>query len=560
MGHSKPANSRKGLGNRRPGKNHAPKPARATQVAPLTTVARPPSPSTPDVSQDTPRFSELQGKNLLHPTILETLTDDLHFDHMMPVQAATLEILLQGKDCLAQAKTGTGKTLAFLLPAIQTIMKNRTSSRLSALVLCPTRELALQTAVEAQKVLGRLPQIKVATAIGGTNKNKESTILHGGCDILVATPGRLLDHLSEESIVDLFDGLQTLVLDEADRMVDMGFLPDMKKILSYLPKLPRHTMLFSATIDDQLRNVGRVFLNSEYQFVSTIPKGEANTHERVDQYLVSVPGFVDHAPALTSAVKSELSQSKPFKAIVFATTAAQADFYGQLLGSIDGLPQQFVLHSRLSQSRRTNITSEFRQATNAICVATDVIARGMDFPAVTHVFQVGVPMDRETYIHRLGRTARAGAEGRGILILSMVEKVFLRQLKNISVKDYPIEVDLQDAQSALAKVDPEIKRKVYQAWLGYHKSFIRSFGWSAEELVGEANKLALEGLGCAEVPGMYKKTINMMGLKGVRGLVVLPNAPGSNNPGQRGGGEGRLKGRAPGRDSSNVRRSHRTVE
>jgi len=471
---------------------------------------------------------------------------------MTPVQATTLELLLAGKDCLAQAKTGTGKTLAFLLPAIQTILKNRSSSRISALVLCPTRELALQIAVEAQKVLGRLPQIKVATSIGGTNKNTESKRLHNGCDILVATPGRLLDHLGDESMVDLLNATETLVLDEADRMVDMGFLPDMKKILSYLPKRPRHTMLFSATIDDQLRNVARLFLNSDYEFVSTIPKGEANTHERVDQYLVTVPGPIEHAPALISVVKSEFAQSKPFKAIIFAPTAAQVDFYAEVLASIDGLPELFALHSRQAQGKRTSTTNQFRQATNAICVATDVIARGMDFPAVTHVFQVGMPSDRETYIHRLGRTARAGAEGRGILVLSTAEKVFLRQLKNIKVENYPTELEwsAQDIQPALAVMEPRIKEKAYQAWLGYHKTFAKTLGWSREELVVEANKLALEGLGCPEVPGLTKKTIGNMGMKGVRGLVVVPNPPGSNDPARRGGGEGRLRGRAPGLASS----------
>jgi ATP-dependent RNA helicase MSS116 len=550
MAPGKPAPSRKGHGNRRPGKNHAFKPPRPQQVAPLSIPASPLRPLTPDVPQDTPRFAELEGQNLLDPTILRTLTDDLHFDHMMPVQAATLHLLLEGKDCLAQAKTGTGKTLAFLLPAIQTILKNRTS-RLSTLVLCPTRELALQIAAEAQKVLLRLPRCKVATSIGGTNKNVELKRILDGCDILVATPGRLLDHLSEESVQQTLGGLQTLVLDEADRMVDMGFLPDMKRILSYLPKLPRHTMLFSATIDDQLTNVARLFLNSDYEYISTIPEGEANTHERVDQYLVLTPGFVEHAPALISVVNTEFAKSKPFKAIIFAPTAAQADFYGQVLASTDGLPEISVLHSRMSQGRRTKTTTDFRQATNAICVATDVIARGMDFPAVTHVFQVGIPSDRETYIHRLGRTARAGAEGRGILVLSTAEKVFLRQLKEIRVKDYPTEVqyNVQDVQSALAKVDPETKSKVYQAWLGYHKTFMKLLGWSTEELIGEANKFALAGLGCAEVPGLYKRTIGKMGLKGVRGLVVLPNPPGSNDPGRRGGGGGgRLQGRAPGRD------------
>ncbi|KAK4937157.1 hypothetical protein LTR10_022136 [Elasticomyces elasticus] len=497
-----------------------------------------------EVPKDTPRFSDLQGKNLLDPTVLLTLTDDLKFDHMMPVQAATLEYLLSGADCLAQAKTGTGKTLAFLLPAIQTILK-RDSLRMSALILCPTRELALQIAAEAMKVVQRLPGCKIATSIGGTNKNAEATTILRGCSILVATPGRLLDHLSDGRMQAGLGSLQTLVLDEADRMVDMGFLPDIKRILSYLPKLPRQSMLFSATIDDQVKNVAHLFLNKDYEFISTIPAGEANTHERVDQYLVSTPSMVDHAPAMVSVVEAECATTKSFKAIVFAPTAAHADFYGEVLASIGSLPKVSVLHSRMSQPKRTRTTQDFRQATNGICVATDVIARGMDFPGVSHVFQVGLPADKETYIHRLGRTARAGAEGRGILVLSEPEKAFLYQLKGIKIQDYPstLQYKTEDIEPALA--DLQTKQKVYQAWLGYYKGFLKMLKWSSADLVREANRFALDGLDCPEVPALEKSTISKMGLKGVPGLVVSANKPGSNNPHRRGGGEGRLQGRAP---------------
>ncbi|KAI1612107.1 DEAD box RNA helicase hela [Exophiala viscosa] len=503
-------------------------------------------PPTIEVPKDTPRFADLQGKNLLDPTVLHTLTNDLKFDHMMPVQAATLEYLLSGADVLAQAKTGTGKTLAFLLPAIQTILK-RNEPRLSALILCPTRELALQIAAEAMKVLQRLPGCKVATSIGGTNKNVEATNILRGCSILVATPGRLLDHLSDERVQSTLSSLRTLVLDEADRMLDMGFLPDIKKILSYLPKTARQSMLFSATIDDQVKNVAHLFLNKGYEFISTIQEGEANTHERVDQYLVLTPNMIEHAPAMVSVVEAECATTKSFKAIVFAPTAAHADFYAEVLASIGTLPKVSVLHSRMTQPKRTRTTQEFRQATNAICVATDVIARGMDFPNVSHVFQVGLPSDKETYVHRLGRTARAGAEGRGILVLGEAEKGFLNQLKGIKIQDYPssLQYKIEDIEPALA--DLQTKPRVYQAWLGYYKTFLKVLKWSPADLVREANRFALEGLDCPEVPALEKSTISKMGLKGVPGLVVSANKPGSNNPHRRGGGEGRLQGRAPGR-------------
>ncbi len=498
-----------------------------------------------EIPQDTPRFADLRGKNLLNATIIDTLTNDLRFDHMMPVQSATLEYLLQGKDCLAQAKTGTGKTLAFLLPAVDTILKN-SRRRLSALVLCPTRELALQIATEAKKVVQRFPQLKIATAIGGTNKDREEKVILGGCDILVATPGRLLDHLGEEEVRRTMGSLQTLVLDEADRMLDMGFLPDIKRILTFLPtQLPRQSMLFSATIDDQVQKVAHLFLKNDYEFISTIPKGEAGTHERVDQYLVLASSMSNLAPAAVSVIEAELASSQTFKAIVFAPTAAQVDFYGHILGSVGNLPKVSVLHSRMTQSKRTRTTDDFRKANDGICVATDVIARGMDFPGVTHVFQVGLPADKETYIHRLGRTARAGAEGRGILVLSDLEKGFLHQLKGIKVQEYPspLTYSIEDIEPALAGL--ENKGKVYQAWLGYYKTYMKQLRLSTADLVGEANRFALEGLDCPEVPALEKSTIGKMGLKGVAGLRVAPNAAGSNDPHRRGGGEGRTQGRGP---------------
>lgn len=502
----------------------------------------PPPPPTIEIPKDTPRFEDLRGKNLVNSTILDTLTYDLQFDHMMPVQAATLEYLLQGKDCLAQAKTGTGKTMAFLLPAVDTILKNRTR-RLSTLIICPTRELALQIAAEAKKLLQRFPQCKVACSIGGTNKTVEAKAILKGCDILVATPGRLLDHLSDEEIQHRLDSLQVLVLDEADRMLDMGFLPDIKKILKYLPNLPRQSMLFSATIDDQVKNVAHLFLKPGYEHISTIPEGEANTHERVNQYLVTTPSIIQHAPAMAAVIESELTTTNLFKAIVFAPTAAHADFYAHILSAVGSLPKVSVLHSRMSQTKRTRTTEEFRQAASAICVATDVIARGMDFPGVSHVFQVGLPSDKESYIHRLGRTARADAEGRGILVLSEVEKSFLYQLKNIKIQDYPsaLRYSNEDIEPALA--DLEGKTRIYQAWLGYYKTHMKTLRWSAVDLVKAANQFALEGLDCPEVPALEKSTIGKMGLKGVPGLVAVPNAPGSNNPRRRGGGEGRGQGR-----------------
>lgn len=522
--------------------------------SPFSTVSTPPL-STP-VPDDTPRFADLGSQNIIHPILLQTITQDLKFDHMMPVQAATLHELLQNKiDCLAQARTGTGKTVSFLLPAIQNMISSQRprSAGISMLVLSPTRELAMQIAKEADSLLQRFPQYRVQFAIGGTNKNSEEKAILSGCEILIATPGRLLDHMTDERICYQFRALQTLVLDEADRMLDMGFLPDIKKIVGYLPdkaQVPRQSMLFSATIAGQIQNVAHLILKQGYKFISTIPAGEANTHERVPQFLVTAPTMSDVAPAMTAAIQAELAATapEPFKAIVFAPTAGLADFYSHVLDDVEGLPKVSVLHSRISQTKRTNTTQKFREAASAICVATDVIARGMDFPGVTHVFQVGVPSEKEAYIHRLGRTARADAEGRGILVLTEQEKFFLYQLKDIKVQDFPhhLQYSKSDIETSLNTLDN--KAKIYQAWMGYYKNHLKALRWTTAELVQQANTFALQGLGCAEVPGLQKSTIGKMGLKGVPGLKVLPNEAGSNDPRRRGGGEGRGIGGGARRD------------
>ncbi|KAF6804488.1 ATP-dependent RNA helicase [Colletotrichum sojae] len=509
------------------------------------------------VPKDTPRFADMVG---VHPALVQALTEDLKFDHMMPVQAATLHELLPPKrsDCLVQAKTGTGKTIAFLLPAIQTLLtQTHRSGRgagggISLLVISPTRELAMQIAKEAEGLLQRLRQYRVCIAIGGTNKDREEKQILAGCDILIATPGRLIDHMSNDYIRDAFSNLDTLVLDEADRLLDMGFMPALRDIVRALPdkaSTNRQGMLFSATIAAHVEQVAGLVLSKGYQFISTIPAGEANTHERVPQHLVKVPTFAAVAPAMVGAIREEavsLGQDA-FKAIVFAPTAALADFYGDVLTNIPGLPPASVLHSRISQNRRTKITNDYRDAKSGVLIATDVIARGMDFPGVTTVFQVGIPADKESYIHRLGRTARAGADGRGIFVVAEAEDFFPRwTLKEISFE--PRNADLSSAAQVYSiaeqRIDDGQKAKIYQAWLGYYKNWMKNLKWDKEQLVAEGNIFARDALASPETPPIQKSTIGKMGLRGTRGLVVVPDAPKARHGrgGGGGGGEGRSIG------------------
>jgi ATP-dependent RNA helicase MSS116 len=503
-----------------------------------------------EIFADMPNYETLRGK--IDDRILDTIITDMKFERMTPIQATAIAPLVNGVDILAQARTGTGKTLAFLIPAIETLLRSRTSQdKVSALIVSPTRELVLQIAAEAAKLLARVPTIKVRTAIGGTSKDKEGRQIYSGCQILVATPGRLLDHLGDEEMQFRLSSVNTLVLDEADRMLDMGFLPDIKRIIGHLPQktqVPRQSMLFSATVPDSILGVASTILKQGYTRINTIPEGEGNTHKRVKQYLVTVPTINDLTPSLLSVIKQQLAlNTTEFKAIVFAPTAVLSDLYSHVLASVIKDIPVLTMHSRMSQPKRISTTNEFKVAKKAICIATDVIARGMDFPLVTHVVQVGLPMDRESYIHRLGRTARADASGQGIFILAEAEKSFLRDLRDVTFLPYPTDVTGSELETsrALESLEEEKKGKIYQGWLGYYKAMKKYTKWGNEDLVAVANEFAIEALGCPEVPGLEANTVGKMGLKGTRGLVVVPNRP-RQGGGRGGGGGGGRGGRGSG--------------
>lgn len=519
----------------------APAPAATATAAPSPSPAAAAAAPPANANSSADRFDGLARYNI-NAGLLNTVLVDMKMATMTPVQAQTLPHTLTGSDVLAQAKTGTGKTIAFLLPAIQKLLDDRSRAAkphnarsISLLVISPTRELATQIGDEAIRLLQRFPDHnKIHVAVGGTNPKTALPKILKGCDILVATPGRLLDYLGQPdgALRRKIQGLQTLVLDEADRLMDMGFLPDIRKVVSYLPdqaSTGRTGMLFSATINDRVKQFAGLVLSSKYKFVSTIPAGEAQTHEHVPQRLIAVPTFADLAPALVGALRHEIAAlgNDNFKTIIFAPTAAQVDFYADVLAQFPDLPQVVSLHSRLSQSKRTSTTNQYRVAKSGILVATDVVARGLDFPGVTNVFQVGLPSEKEAYIHRLGRTARAGAEGRGTLMLAASEPAFAR--KNLSmIKFVDTTPDLAaqaDVQRIVRSMDPEKQAKTYRAWIGYYKTHMKLLGWTPAELVRQANTYVQDGLGSATLPTVEARFVGKTGLKGVPGLNIVRTAP-----------------------------------
>ncbi|ORX96557.1 P-loop containing nucleoside triphosphate hydrolase protein [Clohesyomyces aquaticus] len=475
-------------------------------------------------------YSSMAGQ--LDKALLEGLTK-MGFEYMTPVQEKVLsELPTLSSDCLVQAKTGTGKTAAFLLPAIQNLLKGNMPARgrVGILVLCPTRELALQIAKECDGITACLPRrMECHTAFGGTARASTlNKFLRGDPTILVATPGRLDDILGEEQVRDRFQSIQTVVLDEADRMLDQGFAPQINSILRRIP--PKRDgwqgMCFSATLPERVNDVVKCVLFPGYTSLSTIDRNEAPTLDKVPQFAITVPSIQQIFSALYALIQHEYEQDpKDFKAIVFGTTANGVGLLYDVFKVLLPQFQIFELHSRLSQSTRTSTTNRFKDATSGILFASDVVGRGMDFPNVGLVIQLGLPSATEQYIHRVGRTARAGKDGRAVMVLFENEAFFVHTNKTLPIKPYPFDISATlnqhypTIEKAFTRVDEESKAKAYQAFLGYNKTYLKKLRLDTKGLVQLANQYA-ESMGCPEPPLIEKRTVGKMGLKGVPGLRI----------------------------------------
>ncbi|KAG1748912.1 P-loop containing nucleoside triphosphate hydrolase protein [Suillus paluster] len=521
----------------------------------------------------------------------------IRHEFLTDVQDATLEAglhALSGIDLLVQAKTGTGKTTAFLLPAIERLASSRsTSSDVGKiLVIAPTRELALQIEEEAKSLLVHHPY-GVQSVIGGTNINSEKNRLNSPtarADILIATPGRLLDHLTS----GLTLRPSVLILDEADRLLDQGFRKDLERIVQFLPDrwgTTRQCMLFSATFDKAIQEVIKFYVREKrtliiwasrlpnftwilnYKFVSTLHEDEINTHEHVPQSYLITP-LEDTLPTLVSLLKQAGPQAKT---MLFCTTARGTAVVASILQQVSAskmsmLPPIYQIQSRMTQVARTRAAQEFRDAPEgAILVSSDVTARGMDFPGVTHIIQLSLPTSPAQYIHRLGRTARAGAGGEGILILMPDEQFFLRLPEIASLPLTPF-TQLEDIGNLKFKLDERAISQAYSAWLGFYKSWIKQLRWTPTELVkqgavwaqclGWPSVMAIGGgsgtsggttaprvtRGGNEVvtwipPPIAKRTVGMMGLRGTPGLNVVDRLDDAGDASARNAGGGRGRGR-----------------
>jgi len=344
-----------------------------------------------------------------------------------PIQEQAIPTVLEGRDLLGIAQTGTGKTAAFVLPSIQRLVeagKRVLPTHCRMLVLAPTRELASQIA-ESARDYGKFSRISVATVFGGTSLNKNRQDMSRGVDILVATPGRLLD-LIEQRFVSLAL-VETLVLDEADQMLDLGFIHALRKIAKMVPRA-RQTLFFSATMPASIRELADQFLRDP---ATVSIKPAATTAERVDQFAT----FVNQSEK-QALLTMTLSDPAIERALVFTRTKHGADRVVRLLGG-NGI-QAAAIHGNKSQPQRERALAAFKSGEIKVLIATDIAARGIDVSGVSHVINFEIPNVPEQYVHRIGRTARAGAAGIAISFIADDEKPYIRDIEKVTRQKIPL--------------------------------------------------------------------------------------------------------------------------
>ncbi|WP_199100247.1 DEAD/DEAH box helicase [Dyella sp. ASV21] len=361
----------------------------------------------------------------LEPALLRALAEQ-GYAEPTPIQAAAIPVVLEGSDLLAAAQTGTGKTAAFSLPLLQHLSHGApaTTRRPRALVLTPTRELAAQVH-DNLRDYGKHLRLTSTTIFGGVSMGPQMQALRRGVDIVIATPGRLIDHMQQRSL-DL-SGVEVLVLDEADRMLDMGFLPALKRILAALPR-KRQTLLFSATFAPPIKALAMQFMHAPRE-VSVTP---ANTVATT---------VTHHVHPVDAANKRDLllhvlSQDSRRQTLVFSRTKHGADKLVRFL-EVAGL-RAAAIHGNKSQNARTRALSDFKSGRITVLVATDIAARGIDIDQLPIVINFDLPMVAEDYVHRIGRTGRAGADGMAVSLVSHEESGLLRDIRKLLKQDIAI--------------------------------------------------------------------------------------------------------------------------
>ena len=366
--------------------------------------------------------------NLINP--LCRAVNDEEYTSPTPIQMQAVPYLLEGRDLLGCAQTGTGKTAAFALPILQRLKENHqpaVKKGVRSLILTPTRELAVQIS-ESFAIYGRYLNLKQTVIFGGVRPEKQIKALRHGVDILIATPGRLLDLYNQKCLK--LDKVEVFVLDEADRMLDMGFLPDVKKIRSYITHHTQ-TMLFSATMPAEIRHLTKSFLKNPVKIEVSPP---SSTVDKIDQRVL----FVDRENK-SALLLSMLEDSSIERVLIFARTKHGANRIVRNLNK--SKIKADAIHGNKSQSARLDALNKFKTGKVRVLVATDIASRGIDVDDITHVINYELPNEPESYVHRIGRTARAGAAGIALSLCDLGELGYLRKIERAINKSVIMEED-----------------------------------------------------------------------------------------------------------------------
>ncbi|KAK6845634.1 ATP-dependent RNA helicase HAS1 [Apiospora arundinis] len=470
--------------------------------------------------------------------------EEMGFTKMTAIQKRTIPPLLAGRDVLGAAKTGSGKTLAFLIPAIEmlTALRFKPRNGTGVIIVSPTRELALQIFGVARELMQHHSQT-YGVVIGGANRRAEAEKLSKGVNLLIATPGRLLDHLQNTSSF-VFKNLRSLVIDEADRILEIGFEDEMKQIIKILPSENRQSMLFSATQTTKVEDLARMSLRPGPLFINVEEEQKYSTVEGLEQ------GYVlCEADKRFLLLFSFLKKNQKKKVIVFCSSCNSVKYYVELLNYID-LPV-LELHGNLKQQKRTQTFFEYCNAKSGALICTDVAARGLDIPAVDWIIQFDPPDDPRDYIHRVGRTARgSNGQGRSLMFLQPQEAGFLHHLKEARVPitefDFPSN-KIVNIQSQLEKLVSQNYYLNKSAKDGF-KAYIHAYSSHSLRSIFDVNKLDLakvaKSFGFSAPPRIDIQLGASMGRDKVQGRRAYGSQPrqGQRGGGQRGGRGGRGRG------------------
>ena len=396
-------------------------------------------------------FSDLK----LNPKILNAI-QDVGYKQPTPIQLQAIPAALEGRDVLGIAQTGTGKTASFTLPMIHLLARGRARARMPrSLVLCPTRELAAQVA-ENFELYSKNLKLTKALLIGGVSFKEQDQLIDKGVDVLIATPGRLLDHFERGKL--LLTGVQIMVVDEADRMLDMGFIPDIERIFNLTP-FTRQTLFFSATMATEIERLTNTFLSAPLRLEIA---RQASAAENIKQSVIIFKATrkdregTEKRKVLRDLILKEGEDCK--NAIIFCNRKTDVDICAKSLQKygFNAAP----IHGDLDQKNRMNTLDDFRTGSLQFLVASDVAARGLDIPSVSHVYNFDVPINAEDYVHRIGRTGRAGRNGKALMISTPRDEKNLKAIEKLIQLEIPLIDNFSfDTKTSNVEQTPENKIK-----------------------------------------------------------------------------------------------------